>query len=529
MAPPGPSSPGGFDYSRLAWFQRIGGVGYAVSKVALLPPPPDRPGGGALIWINQYRFALSQEIRRLLPGESGALAAALLTGDRGGISKATMAAMRDSGLAHLLAISGLHIGLLTMTLFFVLRYLFAAIPFIALRYSIKKWAALLSLAGAFCYFMLAGMTVPTQRAFIMMALSLGAILLDRRAISLRLVAVAAAAILLWRPESLVSVSFQMSFAAVVVLVAAYEVAGPVFSSWRRQAGYPRRIALYIAAVSLTTLAASIATAPFALYHFHKVASFGLVANLLAVPVMAFWVMPLGLLALVLVPLGLGAAPLLAMGIGIDAVVYVAVTVAGWEGATHGVPAIPVLTLAGVAISGLWLCLWRGRLRLAGFAGLALALLPALLWRPPDALISGDGAAFAVAADDGVHIPKGVRVNRVLRDWLARWGDERLVRDADATAPILACDDLACLHRGGNGILISYVFDKGALLEDCASANVIIATMPVGRRCGARDGVIDRYDLWRKSAHALWFEDNRVVIKTVAGQRGVRPWSDGRRY
>jgi competence protein ComEC len=211
-----------------------------------------------LIWINQYRFALSQEIRRLLPGESGALAAALLTGDRGGISKATMAAMRDSGLAHLLAISGLHIGLLTMTLFFVLRYLFAAIPFIALRYSIKKWAALLSLAGAFCYFMLAGMTVPTQRAFIMMALSLGAILLDRRAISLRLVAVAAAAILLWRPESLVSVSFQMSFAAVVVLVAAYEVAGPVFSSWRRQAGYPRRIGLYIAAVSLTTYRGGIA-------------------------------------------------------------------------------------------------------------------------------------------------------------------------------------------------------------------------------------------------------------------------------
>lgn len=529
LAPPGPSSPGGFDYSRLAWFQRIGGVGFAVSKVTALPPPAGEGGISAMIRLNQYRFALSQEIRRLLPGESGALAAALLTGDRGGISKETMAAMRDSGLAHLLAISGLHVGLLTMTLFFALRYLFACVPFVALRYPIKKWAALFSLAGAFCYFLLAGMTVPTQRAFIMIALSLGAVMLDRRAISLRLVAVAAAIILLWRPESLVSVSFQMSFAAVVVLVAVYEVAGPMFSNWRRHAGIVRRAGLYVAAVSLTTLAASIATAPFALYHFHKVASFGLVANLLAVPIMAFWVMPVGLLALVLVPLGLGLVPLLLMGVGIDVVAYIAVTVAGWEGATHGLPALPTLTLVGVTLSGLWLCLWRGPIRLAAAGGFALALLPALLWRPPDALVSADGAAFAVASPNGVHVPDGVRVNRVMRDWLARWGDEKLLRGRSGSDPTLACDNLACLHRGGEGVLVSYVFDKGALQEDCRSANVVIATMPVGRRCAAPDGVIDRYDLWRKGAHALWFEHDRVLIKTVADERGVRPWSDGRRY
>ena len=204
--------------------------------------------------------------------------------------------MRDSGLAHLLAISGLHVGLIAGWLFFVLRFLLALVPALALRAPIKKWAAATALIGAFGYLLLTGGTVPTQRAFLMLGLVMLAVMLDRVAISFRLLAWAAVAVLLWAPESLLSVSFQMSFAAVVGLIAIYEGLGPVMVRWRSNRGLGKRLWLYLGAVLLTTLVASLATSPYALFHFNRVAMYGLAGNLLAVPLTALWVMPCALAA-----------------------------------------------------------------------------------------------------------------------------------------------------------------------------------------------------------------------------------------
>jgi competence protein ComEC len=523
MAPPGPSSPGGFDFSRLAWFQRIGGVGYAISRVLIEEPVGNSANHDLTTHINALRHAVSERIRQLSPGVTGGLAAALLTGDRGGISQEAMSAMRDSGLAHLLAISGLHIGLVTMTLFFLLRFGFACIPVLALRHPIKKWAAAGALFGSFCYFLLAGMTVPTQRAFIMMAISLSAVMLERNPISLRLVAIAASMILLWQPESLMSVSFQMSFAAVVVLVALYETVAPRFAHWRQRSGHVGRIWLYLATVALTTIAASAATAPFAVYHFHKIANFGLIANLFAVPVMAFWVMPMGLLALLLLPFGLAALPLVFMGIGIEAILWIATTVSGLKGATYTVQALPESTLVLATLSGLWLCLWQGRIRFLAMAGFLAALPPTLSARPPDMLVSGDGTVFAVRSTLGVHTPPKVRRGRVLEDWLARWGRSDVTIAQTGLSKPLACDHLACLYRNDQGNVVSYVFDRGALAEDCHAAQMIVATFPVGRSCRPQYGVIDRYDLWREGAHAIWIDEDGIITRTVAEHRGKRPW------
>ena len=328
--------------------------------------------------------------------------------------------MRNSGLAHLLAISGLHIGLVASILFVAVRGLLALVEPLALRHPIKKWAASVALAGAFGYLLLTGATVPTQRAFLMVALVLVAVLTDRSAFSMRTVALAAMAILVLRPESLLSVSFQMSFAAVVALIATYETLGARFAGWRRSAAWPRRVLLYLLGVGLTTVVASLATMPFAAYHFNQVAHYGLAANLLAVPLTALWIMPWGVATYVLLPFGLEALALAPMGWGIEAVVGIAETVAAWSGSISRLVAPAPAALALVSLGGLWLCLWVGRWRLWGVAAICDGLLIGLAARPPDILIDGRGDVAEVRDGAGGLRLSSARANGFRTEtWLRR--------------------------------------------------------------------------------------------------------------
>ena len=262
LPPSPPAAPGAFDFARYAWFDRLGAVGYAVSAPALA----DGEAAGARGRLASVRHAMSQRISANLGGQQGAVASALMTGDRGAINDDVWQALRDSGLAHLLAISGLHVGLVAGILFFTLRGGLAMIEPLALRHPIKKWAAAAVMVGALGYVVLTGGTVPTQRAFVMLGLVLLAVMLDRRPFSMRLVAWAVVIVLVTAPEAMLGPSFQMSFAAVVALIATYEIAKEPMRRWRRGAGPGRRAMVYLAAVALTTLVAGLATSPFALYH-----------------------------------------------------------------------------------------------------------------------------------------------------------------------------------------------------------------------------------------------------------------------
>jgi competence protein ComEC len=367
LSPPSaPAAPGAYDFQRRSWFQGLGAVGFAMGRVR-----PAKAGGGEEGWspmmfMAALRLHMTERIRTALPGESGAIAAALMTGDRSAISRESLNSMRDSGLAHLLAISGLHLGLVAATLFFGLRALLALSERLTLRHPIKKWAAVAAMAGSFAYLLLAGATVPTQRAFVMTGLVLLAVLLDRQAISMRLVAWAAIIILATAPESMLGASFQMSFAAVVALVAFYEASRDRFRAVRTAAGqgFTARIALYAGGVATTTIIASFATGLIALHHFGRIAVYGLPANMLAVPLTALWIMPWAVIAAVLMPLGLDGLPLTLMGWGIDGLLWVAGGISGWPGAVRPVAALPVSGLVLVALGGLWLCLWRRRWRYA---------------------------------------------------------------------------------------------------------------------------------------------------------------------
>jgi len=380
--PPEPVAPGDVDFGRRAWFQQLGGIGYATSRIEPLAQGPPAPAGLRL-WagIDRLRTAVGARIRDALPGEEGAVAVALITGKRGGIPERVTEAMRDAGLAHVLAISGLHMVIMAGSVFWLVRAVLAGIPALALRYPIKKWAAVAALLAATFYLVLSGGAVPTVRAYLMMGVVMIAVLLDRPAITMRNVALAALAILAFSPESLFDPSFQMSFAAVIGLVAAYEAlssrerppAAETNAVWRRL----RWTGAIVLGAGLTTLIAGTAVAPFAAYHFHRMTHFGIAANVIVAPLISLLIMPMALLSLLAMPFGLETWPLQAMGYGIGLMVGTAEWVASWPGAVTILPDISGWSLALIAFGGLWLCLWRTRWRALGLviAGLGLALAP----------------------------------------------------------------------------------------------------------------------------------------------------------
>ncbi len=535
--PPEPVAPGAFDFARQVFFTGLGGVGYALGGVTPLAPAegasrfPDADTTGlpglSRLWWTRLRHEVAGRILAALPGTPGAIAAALMTGERGAIPEATLRAMRDSGLAHLLAISGLHVGLVAGLLFFALRALLALVPPLALNSPIKKWVAVAAGLGAFAYLLLTGATVPTQRAFLMIGLALLAVVLDRTALSFRLVAWAAVVVLAIAPESLLSPSFQLSFAAVAALIATYEIVRDRRSALFAERGLAARIGLYLAGVVLTSAIAGLATAPFAVYHFNRIAWFGLAANVVAVPLTALWIMPWALAAFLLMPFGAEALALAPMGWGIEAMLAVAVRVAAWPGAVSLVPAMPVLGLVLIALGGAWLCLWRRPWRLFGLGAMIAGALTVPLNPPPDILVSGDAKLLAVRGAGGELLVSSTTARRFDAGiWRRRLGlDEaiawpRLGATADGR---LRCDPLGCVYRD-KGQLVAFAQNGRALLDDCAAASVVISREPVRGRCTGPRVVIDRFDLWRRGGHALWLSREEVRVETVREHRGTRPWT-----
>ncbi len=533
--PPPPAAPGAFDFQRRAYFRGIGGVGFSYGAVTVT----DRADSGGISGLLSGIINLRRKIATRVAGyfadrgraDTGAVVAALMTGERGGISEQVMAGVRKSGLAHLLAISGLHIGLIAGIVFFGVRAILALAGATALKFPIKKWAAVAALIGAFSYALVAGATVPTVRAFLMIGLVLAAVLFDRRGLSMRLVGFASVVILLVQPEALLGASFQLSFAAVIALIAAYEA----LSKWRQgrmrygdlsPSGWQKPL-LYLGGVALTTLIAGSATAPFAAFHFNQFPHYGVIANLIAVPLTALWIMPWAVVAFALLPLGLEGLALTPMGWGVDLVLAVADTVSHWPGAVSLLPAMPGWALPVMGLGGLWLCLWRTRWRLLGATGLAVGLATLVFVETPDVLVDHRGRLMAVKDGSGGLAISSRRAGRFTAGvWLRRAALETAspwpgaIPGNDAAG--LSCDGLGCIYSA-HGKTIALITDMAALAEDCAMAVVVISTIPVRGRCRGPEVVIDKFDLWRDGGHALWLKNNEIRVQSVNGVRGDRPW------
>lgn len=519
---PPPAAPDAFDYQRFLFFQGVGALGYALSPIELVG---DDDVGGYQVWLARLRADMTQRIRAVLPGDTGAVAAALITGDRTAISEGLEQAMRDSGLTHLLSISGLHISIVAGFVLLLIRGGLALIPWVALRHPIKKWAAAAALMVVFFYCQLAGWTVPIQRSFYMGALVLAAVLIDRNPLSMRMIAWAAVLVLLVVPEGLVGASFQMSFGSVVALIACWERLRGVWVRWNAGFGLPARIALYLLGLALTSVIATIATAPMSAFHFNRIALFGVLANMIAIPVSSVPVMPAALIAALLMPFGLEHLALIPMGWGIDVINWVAYQVASWPMAVLSAPSFPVAAYVAICLGGLWICLWLGRWRWLGLAPILIAIGYVAASPGPDLLVAGDGRQMALRREDGaVELWPSGKVDRQARTWLVRWGEgdipERLPPDAENGG---RCDRFGCFGKlGREGI--AFAMAVQALPDDCRRATVLISATPVRRACPNPKLTIDRFTLWRNGAHAIWLTSKGPVVRSVRDARGVRPWA-----
>jgi competence protein ComEC len=524
--PPAPAMPGAYDFQRRAYFDRLGAVGFALGGATIVPAPP---GEGPSIWrgaVEAVRGGVTARIRAVLPGETGAVASALIAGETHAIAPADAGAFRDAGLAHILVIAGLHMGMVAGVGFFALRAILALIPPLALRFPTKKWAAGGTLLLIFGYMLLSGATVSSRRAFAQTGLVLLAVLVDRISLSARSVALAAAAILLMTPEAATGASFQMSFAAVAALIAFYEALQPRLSQWHSHAGPARRAGLYVVGVAFTTIVTTVATLSFTIFHFNRFPLYSVVANALAVPITGFWVMPWAIVACLLMPFHLEAVALVPMGWGIDAIAAIAHRVTSWPGAVLTVPSMPVGALLLVTLGGLWLCIWRRRWRWLGLAPIAAGYLGLLLVTPPDILVSDDFKIVAVRDAAGAYLPSTSHREAFLEETWTKHAATMLgpawPPSGQAAGGALSCDPDGCVYRA-RGRTVALVRDGSALAEDCAASDLVVSPVAAHRACrGAL--IVDRLDTWRRGGHAIWLDGDRVRIETVRDWQGDRPWS-----
>jgi competence protein ComEC len=523
--PLSPLRPGGYDFARDYYFQRLGATGFVLGAIKqVTPPEPADAWLRAKAAIGSLRDAIDARIRAAIPGDKGAIASALITGKRDAISASTNEAMYISSLAHVLSISGYHMAVVAGVVFFAIRAGLALFPAIAGRYPIKKWAAFAALLIAAFYLVLSGAEVATQRAFIMTAIVLIGVIFDRPALTLRTICVAALVLLAISPEAIVHPSFQMSFAATLALIAVYERGMPWLSA-EPKTSLAARIALWggreIFALVLASLVAGFATTLFAAYHFHRLAPYGVLANLLAMPAVSIWVMPAGLLALLLLPFGFDRPFWLLMGEGIEWLVVVATWVASLPGAVGRVHAFGTGALL-IGTAGLVLiCLLRSPLRWTGAALVALCIIVA--WTTPraDILVSADVGMVAVRDAGGtLRVMARRRDGFALREWLAADGDVRTDQD-DTLSEGIRCDQAGCVARMADGRAVALSLTAEALIEDCETAAFVVTARNGPASCAAM--IVDRNAARNAGAVSVRRSGASLIKEAARPETYQRPW------
>ena len=518
LRPPAPPAyPGGWDLQRDAYFSGLGASGYALNP-AVVQERAHPSGAGAV--LQALRDGIAQRVIQTLPGPRGAVASTLLTGTTLAIPQQDREAFRDSGLAHLLAVAGLHIGIVMGLVMGTTRLGLAAIEHTALHWPTKAVAGLAALTAGAGYLLLTGAHVPIIRSFAMACLVTLGLMLGRRALSLRGLTLAAAAIILIAPNEVVGVSFQMSFAAVLALIAGYEAMRPLLARLHGD-GVRLRVLSHAAALTLTSLLAGTASAPYGAYHFGHMQLYFIIANLVAVPICAFWVMPAGLLALALMPLGLERLALVPMGWGIDAILWIGRTVSSWPAATLAVPAMPGWGLVVFSLGLAWLCLWRSPARLAGVPVMLAGLLSPLANPPPDLLMSSDARLIAVRdwnAGGAYWVQSKSGASKFVR---AAWQDHLAagpLRTLSGEPPGL-CTATECRVDLAGLLMLR----DGARATDCGGVRLLISAEPARGECPADVPYLDRFSVWRDGAHAIWLAPEGARIVSDRTYRGTRPW------
>ncbi|MBB4153468.1 competence protein ComEC [Sphingomonas jinjuensis] len=519
MPPPGPAVPGAYDFARVAWFGGLGATGRGFAPVAVTAPGEASAG---------LRERLTRHINDRLEGSRGGIAAALVTGDEGAIEEADAEAMRRAGLAHLLSVSGLHItAVVAATMVIVLRLL-ALSPWLALRVRLPLVAAVAGAVAAIGYTWLTGAQVPTIRSCVAALLVLAALAVGREAMTLRLVATGALVVLVFRPEALVGPSFQLSFAAITAIVALHEQPRIRAFFEPHDEGRIRGVGRSLASLLVTGVVVELALMPIAMFHFHKAGVYGALANIVAIPLTTFVIMPIEALALVFDLVGAGAPFWWLAGQAVTALLWIARTVAAAPGSVVALPSMPVGAFAIMVGGGLWLALWRTWWRALGVVPLAAGAVWALVTPPPDLLVTGDGRHVAVRTGDGLALLRE-RTGDYTRSTLAENGGtdgEPLLLDGRREARCSRDLCIVDLMREGRRWRVmatrsGYLVPAGQLIAACGQADVAVSERGLPRRCRPRWLRLDRQTLAHTGGVAVRFAGGWVVTVRQPGDQ--HPW------
>ncbi len=477
--------PGAYDFSESAYFKGLGATGFAVTPFKIVEHK-DRITEN----IEALRYHITQKFY-VLAGDTGAIAAALITGERAAISKEANDEMRASGLYHLLSISGLHLIIVVGGFFWGLRAFLALFPYIALRVNIKLWSMVAALIAGLFYLIIAGMPVTGVRSYMMVALAFTAIIIGRMSVSLELVAWSAMIILIISPYEIMNPSFQMSFAAVTAIIAFYEEVD--WFNPENERGWIKRILVGLSGIAASSLIAGIAVAPFSIYHFGQYSAYGIISNMIAIPITTFIVMPMGMLSLILMTLGLELPALTVMGWGIDIVMWCAKIVSSLPYSQFLIPAIPKWALILSVVSGLWLVIWQTKTRYLGIIGIFASALILFFPNTPDIIIDGSGKLFAIKTSSGELAFSNFKSAKYSRStWLKIAGQKKAIKLKEINDPSISCDDEKCTYERYNKVI--RIFYDGNLVTD--------------------NFAITPTDLNQKGTHAIWVQEDEIKVKTT---------------
>lgn len=517
-------APGAYDFRRHLFFEGIGGVGFAFSGASVIEPAK---AGGASLMFERIRQAINEAIKARAGPVAAGIMTALITGERGAIAEDDNQAMRDSGIYHLLSISGAHVCMVAGVLFFFSRALLAFFPWVALRWPLKKIAAMVAITGAAFYVALAGAEVPAVRALMMTGLVMIAIMIDRSPLSLRLVAFAACMVLLVWPHSLTGVSFHMSFSAVAGLICFYDYIRIWWTRWYSRAGFLRKSMLYMIGVVMTSVVAGTITGFFSLYHFQQFPVYGVIGNMLAVPITGVIIMPAAIVAMILLPFGLSGWAIDAMEWGVVWMLGMAHWCAGLEGAVIRVQQWPAATFWFFVCGLILFLLWRGwRGKGVGAAFMAAGLMIAPFGAQPDIMVSGNGKLVALrGVDDTLYFSTRQAERFSIENWQRMNGHEgqRAKRFEDDGSPA-SCDEAGC-RAVVAGAHVAVLKSRAAYFEDRDWADIMIADFPLPReRKDSGKTVIGLYELRRGGAASVYLREGDVQMRSIASDVGQRPWA-----
>lgn len=510
---------GGYQFDRKAYFEEISANGYALSQVYPIDCETKAGFGESFNFaVDNLRSRIITHIREVLPPDEASVTAAIVAGEQGVISRKIIQNYRDSGLAHFLSISGLHMSMIAGLMFFLVRLIIAFIPPLAVRYDSKKPAAIMAICISIFYLLISGAEVPAQRAFIMNFIVVLGIFLSRRATSMKTISIAALIVLILAPQALIGASFQMSFAAVVALIAFYErYAGALhrfLSGDRGLQSLPIKIIkgvwIYIIGILVADFVASMATMPFAIYHFNRIAVYTTLANLLAGPIIGLVIMPFVLIALLLMPLGLDYWPLKLVGFGISKINEITAWVSGLPGAGYQVLSMPLWGLLLIIFGALWLCLWNMPWRKWGWFAILVGSLSVFMVKTPDMMVDAEGEVLAVKDNQGDLVILPSRGNNFIKQiWLEKTANKKL----DGRENKL----LKKIYEGGE-------IDKTWLDLDCNKQSCIYKNIIKYDKSGSLEISGQPFDMQKSLGASIYIDNGKARIKTVRGYVGDRYWN-----